>query len=40
MSVVVPSSSAEIMADPQRFVDDMRAGRVINLTDLGAGRGG
>ncbi len=23
------------MADPQRFLDDMRAGRIISLTDLG-----
>jgi hypothetical protein len=35
MTVVIPSSSAEIMADPRRFVDDMRAGRIISLTDLG-----
>ena len=26
---------ADIMADPQRFVDEMRRGRIISLTDLG-----
>src|SRR5437868_4846142 len=35
MTIVIPSSSAEIMADPQRFLDEMRRGRIINLTDLG-----
>jgi hypothetical protein len=35
MTVVVPSSSAEIMADPKRLLEAMRAGRIINLTDLG-----
>jgi hypothetical protein len=35
MTIVIPSSSAEIIADPQRFLDEMRKGRVINLTDLG-----
>ena len=35
MSDVIPASSAEIMADPQRLLDEMRAGRIINLTDLG-----
>jgi hypothetical protein len=35
MTIVVKSSSAEIVADPARFLDDMRAGRIINLTDLG-----
>jgi hypothetical protein len=35
MTIVIPSSSAEIMADPQRFLDDMRRGRIISLTDLG-----
>jgi hypothetical protein len=35
MTVVVPSSSAEIIADPKRLLDDMRAGRIIKLTDLG-----
>ena len=35
MTIVIPSSSAEIVADPQRFLDEMRRGRIINLTDLG-----
>jgi hypothetical protein len=35
MTIVIPSSSAEIIADPQRFVEEMRRGRIINLTDLG-----
>jgi hypothetical protein len=35
MTVVVPSSSREIISDPQRLLDEMRQGRVINLTDLG-----
>jgi hypothetical protein len=35
MTIVVPSSSAEIIADPKRLLDDMRAGRIIALTDLG-----
>jgi len=35
MTVVIPSSSHEIIADPQRLLDEMRQGRVINLTDLG-----
>jgi hypothetical protein len=35
MTTVISSSSAEIIADPQRFLDDMRAGRIISLTDLG-----
>jgi hypothetical protein len=35
MTVVVKSSSAEIAADPARLLDDMRAGRINNLTDLG-----
>jgi hypothetical protein len=30
-----PSSTAEIIADLQRFLDHMRAGLMINLTDLG-----
>lgn len=34
MSIVIPSSAAEIMADPQRLLEDMRAGRVIRLSDL------
>jgi hypothetical protein len=32
---VIPSSSAEIVADPRRFIEEMRRGRIINLTDLG-----
>jgi hypothetical protein len=35
MTSVIPSSSAEIIADPQRLLDEMRRGRIINLTDLG-----
>jgi hypothetical protein len=35
MTVVIPSSSREIIDDPQRLLDEMRQGRVINLTDLG-----
>ncbi|MBV8752582.1 MAG: DUF4160 domain-containing protein [Hyphomicrobiales bacterium] len=35
MTNVIPSSSADIIADPQRFLDEMRKGRIINLTDLG-----
>ena len=35
MTIVIPSSSAEIIADPQRFLDEMRRGRIINVTDLG-----
>ena len=35
MTIVIPSSSAEIMANPQRFLEEMRRGRIINVTDLG-----
>jgi hypothetical protein len=35
MTMVIPSSTAEIAGDPQRFVEEMRRGRIINLTDLG-----
>ena len=35
MTIVIPSSSADIVADPERFVEEMRRGRIINLTDLG-----
>lgn len=35
MTVVIPSSSAEVMANPARFLDDIRAGRVVYLSDLG-----
>lgn len=34
MSVVIRSSAAEIIADPQRLLDDMRARRVITLSNL------
>jgi hypothetical protein len=35
MSVVISSSTAEIIADPKRLVDEIRAGSVIRLTDVG-----
>ena len=35
MTVAIPSSTADIIADPQRLIDAMRAGCIINLTDLG-----
>jgi hypothetical protein len=35
MSIVIPSSSAEIMANPARFLDDIRAGHVVYVSDLG-----
>jgi hypothetical protein len=35
MTVGISSSTAEIIADLQRFLDHMRAGLMINLTDLG-----
>jgi hypothetical protein len=35
MTVAIPSSTAEIIADLQRFLDHMRAGHIIKLTDLG-----
>jgi hypothetical protein len=35
MTVVVKSSSADIVADPAQLLNDMGAGRIINLTDLG-----
>ena len=34
MTILISSSSAEIIADPQRFLDEMRKGRIITLTDL------
>jgi hypothetical protein len=34
MSIAISSSAAEIMADPRRLLEDMRAGRVIMLSDL------
>jgi hypothetical protein len=35
MSDVITSSTSAIMSDPKRLVDDMRAGRIIRLPDLG-----
>jgi hypothetical protein len=35
MSIVVSSSTAEIIADPKRLVDEIRAGSIIRLTDVG-----
>jgi hypothetical protein len=35
MTIVIPSSSAEIMADPARFLDAIRSGHVVYLSDLG-----
>ena len=35
MTIVIPSSSAEIIADPHRFLDELRHGRIVNLTDIG-----
>jgi hypothetical protein len=35
MTIVVPSSSAEIMANPARFLDEIRAGHLVYLSDLG-----
>jgi hypothetical protein len=35
MTIVVKSSSADIVADPVQLLNDMLAGRIINLTDLG-----
>jgi hypothetical protein len=35
MTVIVPSSSAEIAADPQRLIDAMRDRRIISLGDVG-----
>jgi uncharacterized protein with WD repeat len=35
MSIVIPSSSAEIMANPARFLDDIRAGHLVYVSDLG-----
>jgi hypothetical protein len=35
MTSIIPSSSADIMADPQRLLDEMRRGHIINLADLG-----
>lgn len=34
-TIVIESSSAQIAADPERFFEALRAGRIINLTDLG-----
>ena len=35
MTIVIPSSSAEIMTDPARFLEDIRAGHVVYVADLG-----
>ena len=35
MTTVIPSSLAEIMADPQRFLEEMQRGSIIRLSDLG-----
>jgi hypothetical protein len=35
MTTVVPSSSAEIIANPGRFLDEIRAGHSVYLSDLG-----
>ncbi len=35
MTIVIPSSSAELMANPARFLEDIRAGHVVYLSDLG-----
>ena len=35
MTIVIPSSSAEIIADPARFLADLRAGHAVYLADLG-----
>lgn len=34
MSIVVPSSSAEIISAPDQIVDAMRAGKVVQIPDL------
>jgi hypothetical protein len=33
--IIVPSSSAEILANPERFLDEIRAGHAVYLSDLG-----
>jgi hypothetical protein len=35
MTIIIPSSSAELMANPARFLEDIRAGHVVYLSDLG-----
>ena len=35
MTGVIPSSSAELIADPKRLLDDRRAGRIVELTNVG-----
>ena len=35
MTIIIPSSSAEIMANPARFLDEIRAGHSVYLSDLG-----
>jgi hypothetical protein len=32
---IIPSSSAELMANPARFLEDIRAGHFVYLSDLG-----
>jgi hypothetical protein len=34
MNIAIPSSSAEIMSNPDRVVDAMRAGQVVQIPDL------
>ena len=34
MTIIVPSTSAEIAADPQRLIDAMRERRIISLDDV------
>ncbi len=35
MAAFVPSSSAEVIANPARFLDEIRAGHIVYLSDLG-----
>jgi len=35
MTTVIPSSSAEIIANPRRFLDEIRAGHSVYLSDMG-----
>jgi hypothetical protein len=35
MTIIIPSSSAELMANPARFLEDIRAGNFVYLADLG-----
>jgi hypothetical protein len=34
MTIIVPSTSAEIAADPQRLIDAMRERRIITVDDV------